>query len=148
VTEAAYGRGYGRMGIARAYALIFGLAYLAVAILELFFPASDPLEIGGVTVLARGTLHIIIHFAVAILALGSYFAGEGAARMVARVIGIVFVVVTILNIVASNFYAELVGLGEGAGTPVVYTIVHAVTAVAALYAGFSSGAYDRTAPAT
>ena len=129
---------YGKLGIARTYTLIFGAAYLAVAILELFFPASDPLVIGDTVVLARGTLHNVIHFAVGIAVLGSFFAGETAAKMVSRVVGWTFVLVTLLNVFASNFYAELVGLGEGAGTPVVYTIVHAATATAALYAGYAS----------
>lgn len=144
MAEGAY---YGRMGIARFYALVFGIAYLGVAILELFYPVGDPLVIGDTVILARGTLHNIIHFAVGILVLGSFFAGESAAKTVARIVGVVFLVITILNIVASNFYAELVGLGEGAGTPVAYTIVHAITAIGALLAGFSSSRGYRAAAA-
>lgn len=139
---------YAKYGIARSYALVFGIAYIGVAILELFFPARDPLQVGDMVLLARGTLHNVIHWAVGILVLGSFVAGETAAKVVARAVGAVFVVVTLLNLFASNFYAELVGLGEGAGTPVVYTLVHAVTAAAALYAGFASHPrYALAAPA-
>ncbi len=144
MAETSYGRGgaYGRLGIARFYALVFGIAYLAVAILELFFMTDNPLQIGGATIVAGGTVHIIIHFAVAILVLGSYFAGETAARMVARIVGIVFVVVFLLNVFASDFYWDLVAGGvledQESGTPVFYTLVHAATAAAALYAGFAT----------
>ncbi len=142
---------YGKMGVARAYALIFGIAYLAVAILELFFSASSPLVIGGATIVAGGVVHIVIHFAVAILVLGSYFAGDMAARMVARIVGIVFVVVSLLNLFASDFYWDLVAggtlQGQDSGTPVVYTLVHIATALAALYAGFATRSGYRTAAA-
>jgi hypothetical protein len=138
-------RAYGGGGIARMYALIFGIAYLAVAVLELFFPTNDPLVIGGATIIAGGTVHIVIHFVVAALVLGSYFAGETAARMVARVVGIVFVVVSLLNIFAGQFYWDLVAggtlQGQDAGTPVAYTLVHIATAAAALYGGFATRGY-------
>jgi hypothetical protein len=140
---------YGKMGIARMYALIFGIAYLAVGLLELIYGVDDPLVLGDDLVLiAGGTLHIVIHLAVGVLVLGSFFAGESAAKSVARVVGVVFLIVFILNVVASNFYAELVGFPDGADTPIVYTIVHAVTAAGALFAGFSNrGGYASRAAA-
>ena len=145
MAEGAYG--YGKMGIARFYALVFGIAYLAVGLLELFYGVDDPLLIGDTVLIAGGTVHIIIHLAVGVLVLGSFFAGESAAKSVARVVGVVFLVVFALNLFASNFYAELVGFPEGAETPIVYTIVHAVTAAGALFAGFSSGRGYKAAPA-
>jgi hypothetical protein len=137
MAEGAYG--YGKMGIARMYALIFGIAYLAVGLLELFYGTDDPLFIGDTVLIAGATLHIVIHLAVGVLVLGSFFAGEAAAKSVARVVGVVFLVVFALNVFASNFYAELVGFPDGADTPIVYTIVHAITAAGALFAGFSKG---------
>jgi len=130
---------YGKMGVARMYALIFGIAYLAVGLLELFYGTDDPLALGDTVVIAGATLHIVIHLAVGVLVLGSFFAGDSAAKSVARVVGVVFLIVFALNIFASNFYAELVGFPEGSDTPIVYTIVHAVTAAGALFAGFSGG---------
>ena len=140
---------YGKLGIARMYALIFGIAYLAVGLLELFYGVNDPLVLGDdLIVIQGGTLHIVIHLAVGILVLGSFFAGESAAKSVARVVGVVFLIVFALNIFASEFYADLVGLPKEAGTPIVYTIVHALTAAGALFAGFSSGrGYSSTAAA-
>ena len=139
---------YGKMGIARMYALIFGIAYLAVGLLELVYGFEDPLALGETVIIAGATLHIVIHIAVGVLVLGSFFAGESAAKSVARVVGVVFLIVFLLNVFASSFYAELVGFPEGSDTPIVYTIVHALTAAGALFAGFSSrGAYGSKAAA-
>jgi hypothetical protein len=137
--EGAY---YGRMGFARLYALIFGIAYIGVAVLELFFPESDPLTIGDTVIFQRTTLQNIVHFAVGIIVLGSFFAGESAARNVARVIGIVFVALTIYGFVAPDSLGDL--LGYGGDIPAVYNWIHAATAVLALFAGFAG----RRAPAT
>ncbi len=140
--------GYGKMGVARMYALIFGIAYLAVGLLELVYGFEDPLALGDTVIIAGATLHIVIHLAVGILVLGSFFAGASAAKSVARVVGVVFLIVFLLNVFASNFYAELVGFPEGSDTPIVYTIVHALTAAGALFAGFSSrGGYGSRAAA-
>jgi hypothetical protein len=125
---------YGRMGFARFYALVFGIAYIGVAILELFYPADDPLRIGDTIVLQRTTLQNIIHFAVGIVVLGSFFAGETAARNVARIIGVVFVAITIWGFVSPSSLGEF--LGYDGDIPVVYNVVHLVTAVLALFAGF------------
>jgi hypothetical protein len=138
---------YGKMGVARMYALIFGIAYLAVGLLELFYGNDNPLAIGDTVLIQGGTIHIVIHLAVGVLVLGSFFAGESAAKSVARVVGVVFLAVTIWNIVAGDSYADFVSLEGTDGTPIVYTIVHAVTAVGALFAGFSGGRGYRSASA-
>jgi hypothetical protein len=144
MAEGAYG--YGRMGIARFYALVFGIAYLAVGILELFYGNSDPLKIGDTVLLQGGTIHIVIHLAVGVVVLGSFFAGESAAKSIARIVGIVFLAVFVWNLVAADSYADFVGI-EGE-LPVSYTIVHAVTAAGALFAGFSASRGYKSAPAT
>jgi hypothetical protein len=125
---------YGKMGFARFYALVFGIAYVGVAILELFYPADDPLRIGDVLVLQRTTLQNIIHFAVGIVVLGSFFAGEAAARTVARIVGIVFVILTIYGFAAPGSLGSL--LGYDGDIPMVYNIIHGLTAVLALFVGF------------
>jgi Domain of unknown function (DUF4383) len=138
----AEGYGYGKMGIARFYALVFGIAYIGVAILELFYPETDPLTIGDTVVLQRTVLQNVIHFAVGIIVLGSFFAGESAARNVARVIGVVFVALTIYGFVAPDSLGEV--LGYDGDIPAVYNFIHAATGVLALFAGFAG----RPAPAT
>ena len=143
MAEGAYG--YGKMGIARMYALIFGIAYLAVGLLELVYGNDNALKLGDTVILQGGTIHIVIHLAIGVLVLGSFFAGESAAKSVARVVGVIFLAVTIWNIVAGDSYAEFVGI-EGE-LPIVYTIVHAITAAGALFAGFSGGRGYKSAPA-
>jgi hypothetical protein len=126
---------YGGRGIARTYALFFGIAYVAVAVLEVIL-GSDGLRIGGTTILEVTVIQNLIHWAVGIAVLASYFAGEVAARTVARVIGIVFVVVTLLGIFARDFTGEL--LGFDGPLPWSYNVVHLITAAVALFAGFAA----------
>ena len=138
---------YGKLGMARMYALIFGIAYLLVGLLELFYQVGDELALGDTVIIAGATLHTVIHLAVGVVALGSFFAGEAAAKSVARVIGVVFLIVLALNFLATDFYATLVGFPDGYGLPGVYYVAHAMIAAGALFAGFSnrSGSQSRTA---
>jgi hypothetical protein len=142
MSEGAY---YGKMGFARFYALVFGVAYIGVAILELFYPADDPLRIGDLVILQRTTLQNIIHFAVGIVVLGSFFAGETAARNVARIIGVVFVALTIWGFLSPSSLGEF--LGYDSDIPAVYNFVHLVTALLALFAGFAGSRRRATATA-
>jgi hypothetical protein len=138
VADSAY---YGKMGFARFYALVFGVAYIGIALLELIV---GDLRIGDALILDRTTLQNIVHFAVGLVVLGSFFAGEGPARTVAKVIGIVFVALTIYGFVAPDSLGSL--LGYDGDIPMSYNIVHLVTALLALFAGFAGG--RRRAPAT
>ena len=146
MAEASYGRstsaGRGGRGIASVYALVFGIAYIAVALLEDII-GTDGWRAGGTTILRLTAVQNVIHWAVGLAAIGSYFAGETVAKMVARVIGIVFVIVSLLGIFAREFTGKL--LGFDGDLPWSYNIVHIVTALAALFAGFAaSRAYGRS----
>lgn len=123
------------MGIARTYALIFGIAYIGVALLEDILGGSG-LKLGSTLILKVTAVQNTIHWAVGLVVLGSFFAGDVAAKMVARVIGIVFVLVTLLGFVARTFTGKL--LGFHAALPWSYNIVHLATAVFALIAGFAA----------
>lgn len=125
---------YGKTGIARTYALIFGIAYIAVAVLEDVLGGKG-LRIGDTLILRVTAVQNLIHWLVGVAVLGSFFAGEVAAKMVARVVGIVFVVVTLLGIFARTFTGKL--LGFHGPLPWSYNIVHLVTAIFALIAGFA-----------
>ena len=128
---------YGRMGFARVYALIFGFVYTAVALVEFI--------LGDFLFLEPTTIQSVVHLAVGVVVLGSYFAGEAAARTVARIIGIVFVVLSIWGFVAP---ASLGGiLGYEGDIPMAYNIIHALTAVVALFAGFAGPRTYRSAAA-
>jgi hypothetical protein len=133
---------YGKLGFARTYALIFGIAYIAVALLELIL---GDLTAGDFVILQRTTLQNIIHWAVGVVVLGSFFAGEAAARMVARIVGIVFVAITIWGFVSPSSLGDF--LGYSGDIPVIYNIIHLVTALVALFAGFAGRRSYRAAPA-
>jgi predicted permease len=131
---------YGRWGIARTYALIFGIAYLGVALTEAI--AQEALS----PVLEFTGIQNAIHWIVGTVVLLSFFGSEATAKSVARVIGVVFVAITVFGFVAPETLGELLGF-DGA-IPVAYNVVHALTAAVALYAGFATrSSYGRAATA-
>ncbi|MDQ4005787.1 MAG: DUF4383 domain-containing protein [Actinomycetota bacterium] len=138
MAEGAY---YGKMGFARFYALVFGIAYIGVSLLEVIL---GDLTVGDTVILQRTTLQNIVHWAVGVVVLGSFFAGEAAARTVARIVGIVFVALTIYGFVAPDSLGDL--LGYPGDIPMSYNIVHLATAILALFAGFAGS--RRAVPAT
>ena len=123
---------YGKMGFARFYALVFGVAYLGVALLELLL---DELSLGGALILDRTTLQNIVHWVIGLAVLGSFFAGEGAARSVARIVGVVLVLLAIIGFLMPDTLGDL--LGYDGDIPMAYNIVHLITGGAALFAGFA-----------
>jgi len=124
-----------RWGIVQTYALVFGIAYVAVALLEDIL-GGNGLKIGGTTILMVTVVQNAIHWIVGIAVLGSFFAGESTAKLVARVVGIVFVLVTLLGFFVEPLTGNL--LGFGGSLPMSYNIVHLLTAAAALFAGFAA----------
>jgi hypothetical protein len=138
------GTSYGRLGIARVYALVFGIAYVAVALIEDIAGSGKGVMLGSRTLLRLAATQNVIHWVVGVAVLGSFFAGERAARMVARVVGIVFVVVTVVGFAARTWTGKT--LGYHGPLPMSYNVIHAVTAILALFAGFAAErAYGRTA---
>jgi hypothetical protein len=131
--------------IARTYALVFGIAYVVVAVVEDVLGSSG-LSVGGATILKVTPVQNAIHWLVGVAVLGSFFAGETAARLVARIVGVVFVVVTLLGVFARHLTGEL--LGFHGNLPWSYNVVHALTAVAALIAGFAVSKIYGTADAS
>lgn len=139
MAETGYGRtagGYGRWGIARTYALIFGIAYLAVALLEVLFARGIGLRIGGSLILKFEIIQNLVHWAIGLLVLWSFFSGEATARAVARVVGIVLVALAIWGFIDRGSLGEI--LGYGRALPQAYNWIHLITGAAALFAGFAS----------
>ncbi len=122
-------------GIVQTYALVFGIAYIAVALVEDLLGGTG-LKVGGTTILQVTLVQNIIHWVIGLAVLGSFFGGESLAKMVARVVGIVFAVVTLLGLFVEPLTGQL--LGFSGGLPLSYNIVHLLTAVAALFAGFAA----------
>jgi hypothetical protein len=124
-----------RYGIVQLYALVFGIAYLGVAVLEVVLGTSG-LKIGGMTILQVTLVQNLIHWLVGLAVLGSFFAGESVAKMVARAVGLVFVLVSALGIFVEPLTGQLLGFADG--LPLSYNLVHILTAAAALFAGFAA----------
>src|SRR5919202_672525 len=122
-------------GIVQMYALVFGIAYLAVAVLEVAL-GSNGLKLGGMTILQITPIQNLIHWAVGVAVLGSFFVGENAAKLVARAVGGVFVLVTLLGLLVEPLTGQLLGFPDA--LPMTYNIVHILTAAAALFAGFAA----------
>lgn len=130
-----------RWGIVQMYALVFGIAYIAVALLEDVL-GGNGLKIGGTTILMVTVVQNAIHWIVGLAVLGSFFAGESVAKLVARAVGIVFVLVTVLGLFVEPLTGNL--LGFNGPLPMSYNLVHLLTAAAALFAGFAATrAYGR-----
>ena len=126
-------------GTAGLFALVFGVAYVSVAALELIL-GDDGLHVGDASnineiILLKSTPHNLIHWVVGIALLGALFLGF--AKIAARVVGSVFALVTVLGLIAPSFTMDtLLDYGPGLSVPIAYTLVHALTAAAGLYAGF------------
>ena len=128
-------------GTAGMFALVFGVAYVATALLEVIL-GKDGLTIGDGAassvnniILLKSTPHNLIHWVVGIALLAAFFVGM--AKLAARVVGAVFALVTVLGLIAPSFTMDtLLDYGPNLSVPIAYTLVHALTAGAGLYAGF------------
>ncbi len=139
--------GYGRGGgVARTYALIFGLVYALVALLELLIARNGGWPEGDSPILQFEPLQNVVHWAIAVVVLGSYFAGENAARMVARVVGIVLLALAVWGFIAPDSLGEL--LGYDGDIPAAYNWVHLVSGLVATFVGFFAGRAYASRPAT
>lgn len=128
-----------RQGVAGLYAAVFGLAYIATAIVEQIRGAdgvflNTPPSINDI-ILLKSVPHNIIHFATGGVLLLAFLAG--IAKPIVRLVGIVFLAVTIVGLAAPSFTMDdLLDYGPGLSVPIAYTIIHALTALGGLYAGF------------
>jgi hypothetical protein len=131
----------GRSGVARTAALILGVAYLAVALVEVVL-GSDGLVVGdrastNRVVLLLEPIHNGIHWLAGLVLLGVSFAGEATARPALRVVGVVLLALTVAGLVAGEPTMGLLGYQGAPAVPISYTILHGASAGGALYAGFS-----------
>ena len=112
--------------MAKRYALIFGVMYGVVALLEIIF--REPF--GGL--LHFSLVHNAIHWVTVAALLFAFVKGDTVASLVAKIIGAVFLLVFILGVAAPAFLSDTLGY------PVnwFYNIVHLVTGIGGLYAGF------------
>lgn len=110
----------------KTYALVFGIAYVVVALVELLFRNVA----GGL--LFFTPVHNAIHWLTGVLGLLAYWSGMAMAKLYAQVFGVVFLLVFVLGVAAPDFLSTVLGY------PVnwLYNVVHLVTGLAGVYAGF------------
>jgi uncharacterized protein DUF4383 len=114
------------------------LAFLAGVVLLLlgvagFVPALCPNEM-LFGVFAVDTPQNLFHVITGILAIVLSAAGEGPARMVFRLVGIVYALVAVMGFFAGR-HGELMGMAVNMAD----NVLHAAIAVAGLWIGFFSG---------
>lgn len=110
----------------KTYALVFGIAYVLVALIELIFRSVA----GGL--LFFTPVHNAIHWLTGVLGLLAYWSGMAMSKLYAQVFGVVFIIVTILGFAAPDFLATVLGYPVN----LFYNIVHLITGLAGIYAGF------------
>ncbi|HLB62395.1 MAG TPA: DUF4383 domain-containing protein [Actinomycetota bacterium] len=122
---------YGKYGVARFYALLFGIAYLAVALIEVI-AGKDGLD----PIFEFTPIQNAVHWAIGVIVLASFFGSEATAKTVARFIGVIFLVLSAWGLGSPGSFGDVLGY-EG-DIPDFYNVVHLFSAVVALYAGFGS----------
>lgn len=115
----------------RAVALGVGLVYAAATVIEL---STGELAFGGATLLDRTTKSNLLHWAVALGLLGSYFAGVRPSSVACKVVGVVFVLLTGWGLLSVTSLGTFLGYSDG--VPVSYQVLHALTAAFCLAGGF------------
>lgn len=118
----------------RAAALGVGAGYALMTVLELVF---GEISIGGAVILDRTTKFNLLHWAVALAMLGSFFAGSSPSRLACRIVGSIFAVVGAWGLLSASSLGTVLGYADG--IPVAYTILNLLTGAICLTAGFPRG---------
>lgn len=115
--------------MARTYALVFGLVYIVVALIEFLFQPQS------LSFFFYTPVHATVHALAGILGLVAYWQGEALAKLYAQVFGVVFFVVFLLGVIPATRDGFLNAV---LGYPInlFYNVVHLATGVFGIYAGF------------
>lgn len=111
--------------MAKTYALVFGVAYVLVALIEVVFR-----QVGGL--LWFTPVHNVIHWLTGLLGLAAYGMGDKAAKTYAQVFGVVFTLVALLGWFAPGILSDLLGYPVS----LTYNLIHTATGLLGLYVGF------------
>jgi hypothetical protein len=122
----------GRFGIARFCALIFGVAYLVLATIEVLFAhrLSDSVGIDFIG------MQNALNWVVGVIMMSAFFGTERTARFADRIFGFLFLALTIWGLRSPSSLGNV--LGSAGNLPAIYNVIHFVTAIGALFAGFVS----------
>lgn len=124
-------------GPARIFALVFGIAYLGVALAEVYLRyVGETFEINGQPVLAFSLMHNIVHWVLGLAFLLAGLMREWNAKAIVGGLGLLFVLIGILGFVAPEAVGSL--LGHDGRIPALYNWVHLVSGAVALLASFLS----------
>jgi hypothetical protein len=80
----------------RTFALVVGIAFLALGLLGLILTPTRGLLLGTFAV---DTLHNLVHLVVGALGLGAYYAGWNWSRLYSQGLGVVYIVIGLLGLV-------------------------------------------------
>ena len=80
----------------RTFALVVGIAFLALGLLGLILAPTRGLLLGTFAV---DTLHNLVHLVVGALGLGAYYAGWNWSRLYSQGLGVVYIVIGLLGLV-------------------------------------------------
>lgn len=126
-------------GPARLFAFTFGLAYLVLAVLEVFLGITDQVfHVGGRTFFEYAALHNAIHWLLALVLLSSLYFGRYPAKMTAWTVGSIFAVVALISLFARGWSGDV--LGHGHAMPWGLVAMNLLTAVCGLLVGYTSDA--------
>jgi hypothetical protein len=115
----------------RAFALVYGLAFLLVAGLGLATHGMSSHSGELLGLFPINGLHNLVHLLIGVAGVLAYFAGEGAARGYARIVGIAYLLVAVAGLISPSGF----GLMPIGGADIV---LHFLAAGLALYFGFAA----------
>jgi uncharacterized protein DUF4383 len=123
----------------KQFAIAFGLVYLIVTVLG-FFVTGFSQATTQLIVFDLNLVHNIVHLLIGAFGVAAFFAGPAIARLYAQVLGIVLAVVAFAGLLPQ----PLLGVVPVGGADIV---LHAATAIIALYVGFKGASAEAEADA-
>lgn len=126
-------------GPARTFTLVFGTAYILVALAEslLSLAGHGRLVVGGVTLLAFSLVHNMVHWGLGLGLLAARYFGRYPARLASGIVGGILVALSLVGLLTPSALNRMMGV---TAVPAAYTVVYALTAIFGLVAAFTSNA--------
>ena len=112
--------------MAKTYSLIFGVAFLIIALLEVSFQSV----VGSVIFYAP--IHNAFHWALAVLGVVSFVSGIEGARLYAKISGLVFLAAFVIGIAFPFMLVNFTGYPANN----FYNVVYLIAGLFGVYVGF------------
>jgi hypothetical protein len=91
-------------------------------------------SLGDVLILDRTTKANLLHWTLALVMLGSFYAGDDVSRMACKVVAITFLGLTVWGLLSAASLGSVLGFSDA--LPAFYQVLHAFTAAVAAVFGF------------